>query len=214
MADEKTTPEIMPRKEAKEKGLKRYFTGEPCSRGHLAERRVNNRSCIECIEVATSKWRRSNRKIVNDTRHRWFIRNIEKVRKQDRERERDKDERRKYNAEWRLKNPEWDRNWRNNNPEKYKSKVARKRARKANAEGSHTSEDLLRIFGMQKGKCAYCRKKLGANYQVDHIVPLYSGGSNYPNNIQLLCKIGIGSCNQRKNAKDPIDFAQSLGLLL
>lgn len=34
--------------DAKKQGLKRYFTGEPCKRGHVAERTVSNRQCVEC----------------------------------------------------------------------------------------------------------------------------------------------------------------------
>ena len=40
--------EIITRKQAKELGLKRYFTGKPCKRGHVAERRVSSRRCLEC----------------------------------------------------------------------------------------------------------------------------------------------------------------------
>ena len=34
--------------EAKAQGLSRYFTGEPCKRGHIAERTVGARRCVEC----------------------------------------------------------------------------------------------------------------------------------------------------------------------
>lgn len=37
------------RGEARKRGLTRYFTGKPCVAGHVAERRVNNFSCVECI---------------------------------------------------------------------------------------------------------------------------------------------------------------------
>ena len=40
-------PEIISRKEALKKGLKRYFTGEPCKYGHIDERGVNS-GCITC----------------------------------------------------------------------------------------------------------------------------------------------------------------------
>jgi len=35
-------------KEAAAAGLARYFTGEPCKHGHVAERRVRDRSCTGC----------------------------------------------------------------------------------------------------------------------------------------------------------------------
>lgn len=37
------------RTEARAAGLKRYFTGKPCKRGHVAERYLKGGMCIECI---------------------------------------------------------------------------------------------------------------------------------------------------------------------
>jgi len=62
----------------------------------------------------------------------------------------------------------------------------------------------------QKDRCAYCHKKLGRGYHVDHIVPLARGGTNERRNIQITCK----QCNHIKRDKDPIKFAQELGRLL
>ena len=39
------------RAEAIARGLTRYFTGEPCKRGHIAERRVSTHVCVECSKV-------------------------------------------------------------------------------------------------------------------------------------------------------------------
>lgn len=58
--------------------------------------------------------------------------------------------------------------------------------------------------------CANCGKKLNGKYDVDHIVPIAKNGTNYPENIQLLCK----SCNCRKHAKDPFVLANENGKLL
>lgn len=41
-------PEIITRKEALQRGLKRFFTGKPCQKGHLAERNVRSGACLEC----------------------------------------------------------------------------------------------------------------------------------------------------------------------
>jgi hypothetical protein len=40
--------EIISRDEARAQGLKRFFTGKPCKRGHLAERFVVDAKCVEC----------------------------------------------------------------------------------------------------------------------------------------------------------------------
>jgi hypothetical protein len=39
---------IISRKEAKANGMKHYFTGNVCIRGHIAERFTCNKTCIEC----------------------------------------------------------------------------------------------------------------------------------------------------------------------
>ena len=41
--------EIISRKDAIDQGLGRYFTGEPCKHGHVAERRTVNSTCVACI---------------------------------------------------------------------------------------------------------------------------------------------------------------------
>tara|TARA_R100000687_G_C6400655_1_gene141701 strand:+ start:468 stop:800 length:333 start_codon:yes stop_codon:yes gene_type:complete len=43
--------EIISRKDAKAKGLKRYFTGKPCKHGHVAERYV----CGPCVDCTSEK---------------------------------------------------------------------------------------------------------------------------------------------------------------
>lgn len=39
---------LLPRREAKRLGLKRYYTGAPCVHGHLCERYVRDYYCLEC----------------------------------------------------------------------------------------------------------------------------------------------------------------------
>jgi len=87
--------------------------------------------------------------------------------------------------------------------------ISRNRRARAKAGGTHTEQDVAEIMKLQKGRCAYCRIVLG-KYHVDHIEPLARGGSNDRCNLQILCI----PCNKTKSAKDPIVFAQSLGMLL
>lgn len=76
--------------------------------------------------------------------------------------------------------------------------------------GSFTLTDIADIRTMQNDKCAYCRKSLKRAYHADHIMPLALGGTNDRQNIQLTC----ARCNLSKNAKHPLVFARSRGLLL
>ena len=41
-------PPIVTLDEARTKGLKMYYTGKPCSKGHFAERDTLSRHCVEC----------------------------------------------------------------------------------------------------------------------------------------------------------------------
>lgn len=114
------------------------------------------------------------------------------------------------------------RNWRQNNKAKVAAALkayreenreliaALKRnykARKRNAEGQHTANDILRLYDEQSGRCRYCNNDLGKSYHVDHWMPLQLGGTNWPDNLQLLC----GTCNLRKKDKEPTSFEAAIG---
>jgi hypothetical protein len=52
--------------EAKALGEKRYFTGEPCRRGHVAERFASTRQCAECLVQHKADWRGSPENAAKD----------------------------------------------------------------------------------------------------------------------------------------------------
>jgi 5-methylcytosine-specific restriction endonuclease McrA len=102
------------------------------------------------------------------------------------------------------------RRWARENPEARKAHHRNRKARKRGNGGSHTADDIRAIFKAQRGRCAYCRSRLGCDRHVDHIVPLADGGTNDRANLQLLCQ----DCNLAKSDRDPLDHARSLGMLL
>lgn len=227
------------RKEAISLGLQLYF-GRPCKRGHIAPRRISNNGCIECVKENLAKWKDENREYVRvrDTEYRGktkdrrneldrirYNKNPEKFRLKTRvgyaknsTKIKQKSNEYYYESytrkEVREKAQERTRQWVLANPEKAKhnSKVAngRRRLLEKNVGGGFTIEDVREIFDLQNGRCAYCRKKVGDKYHVDHIVALSRGGTNIRSNLQITC----GPCNLSKAARDPIDHARSLGMLL
>src|SRR6266566_2309359 len=52
---------VISRADAKRRGLTRYFTGRPCKRGHVCERRVYNWECLECYQAVVRRWQRRPR---------------------------------------------------------------------------------------------------------------------------------------------------------
>lgn len=100
------------------------------------------------------------------------------------------------------------------NPDKMSAKARNRRARRRNAEGTHTAADIARIFDAQRGMCANCHAKLFKSgkqkFHADHIVPLVRGGGNGPDNLQCLCP----GCNLSKGAKLPDVWAKQSGRLI
>jgi hypothetical protein len=99
-------PRIISRDEARARGLKRFFTGRPCKRGHIAERYVGSRGCVECDRAHALEWR---------------VANVEKAR------ERSREDNRKYRAANPQKDQERKRKWDAANKDKINERRAAQR---------------------------------------------------------------------------------------
>ena len=63
------------------------------------------------------------------------------------------------------------------------------------------------LFGLQEGKCNGCDVLFPfRNMTIDHIIPQSKGGTNDPDNLQLLC----GACNSTKGNRTQDELIQSL----
>lgn len=93
------------------------------------------------------------------------------------------------------------------NPGLNKIYKSRRRARLRLVGGSFSKADIARQYKIQNGNCWWNSKhKLGANYHIDHLIPLARGGHNWPSNIVLACP----QCNQSKHDKMPHEWAGRL----
>lgn len=142
-------------------------------------------------EGARARWRAeyaANPDAANARRKRWTEKNAEYVAERGRAY-------RASNEDWHIQSRARVKAWRIANPDAYIAQLHLRRSRKLGAEGSYVAEDVQRMLQVQNGLCNGCFCDISTKYTVDHMNPLSRGGSNWPINLQLLCK----TCNSSKN---------------
>jgi 5-methylcytosine-specific restriction endonuclease McrA len=146
------------------------------------------------------KWQKENPQRRKEIRAKWIANNLEKMRA--------------IRKAWKQANPDKVREqgaaWMRAHPETRAANEAKRRAIKMQAEGSFSEQEIETLYQHQKGRCANCKSALNGKFHRDHIVPLARGGDNWIGNIQLLCP----TCNCKKQARLPLDFARENGRLL
>lgn len=223
------------RNEARVSNSKWFFSGLRCPHGHIDKRLVSNGTCYSCNRRATKEWegKKSKEKedrdllkgitsrgyAVSKGLNRYFT-GKECINGH-------RSERRTSDAKCmrcvvlknrarREKNPEYFKKhleeFLGRNPEYQRAINAKRRARKIGNGGSFSQNELKTLISLQNNKCASCYLKIkGRNFHADHIKPIFLGGDSNISNIQILCP----SCNLKKGAKDPIEWAQKeKGMLL
>lgn len=177
-----------------------YYTGVPCSRGHVTERYTRNCICLACNVERTREFNSKHPDKKKEWDRLYRVANLDSIVLRQK----------RWDAENPGRNAARTRAWNANNPELVLAQSQNKRAQKRLAIGRHTASEIRELAAKQKHKCANCRASIRAEYHADHIMPLSLGGRNDIGNIQLLCP----PCNLRKHAKHPIVWAQQEGRLL
>lgn len=182
--------EVITRKEANNKQLKKYFTGKPCKHGHIDERRVVDKKCCTCVSLRDKKYLENNReaiaqrkkkhyiknkKRINDNCKKWYVENREKKREYNK----------KYSKKYYKENRERIRanldEWVRQHPEYKRAKWARRRAQKLQAMPSWADKNKIKDI----------YKNCPKGWHVDHIVPLQGEnvcGLHVENNLQYLTR--------------------------
>jgi len=180
--------------DAKEAGLKFYFTGKKCKKNHVSERYTSTGGCCECVKENTAK------QVYEGYFKELYNRDIEASRKklkQRRKREREAGVVRK--SDWAKRNPE------RSKAIKRSYKHRRRSIERAGISGS----ELHQWCAKQSKVCYWCGVDCNKDYHVDHYIPLSKGGKHVFENLVISCPV----CNMRKSAKDPYDWAQEIGRL-
>lgn len=129
------------RADAKEVGLKRYLTGQPCRRGHLAERFVRNGECVACKALADLAYSKANPDKLAAKMKVWKEANREHMRQYSKA----------YYSSHSEKHKALTTAWAKRNPEKVRAAVlANDEARKASAKKYRDANTALRKQRSQK----------------------------------------------------------------
>lgn len=174
-----------------------------------------------CAKVSAA-WRLKNEEYLKDYHAKAYIKNKERDKARANQWYLDnKEYAHEMNRVWRKNNPEktkaYTKAWELKNPEAKRTRTRNRRAKLRNAGGTHTPQDIQNLLVAQKGLCVYCHIDISDCYQGDHIHPVALGGSNWPWNIQLLCRLcnskkwmfmpEVFEARLRKEEQDAFDFA-------
>jgi hypothetical protein len=174
---------IITRKEAKEQGLTRYFTGNPCPKNHVDERYTYTGQCCVCVKQKAKK-RQAAWREVNREQHRKEVA--------------------KYQKENGAKVTAYLKEWKKNNPEKVKlsskksrqknkasrnANTAKRRAARVDRTPNWITDDDLFLIKEAYALAELRTKTTGIEWHVDHIVPLLGStvsGLHCSENLQVI----------------------------
>lgn len=204
-ADHSAEPKIITRAEARDRGLKYYFTGKTCIRGHTDKRYVSMCACFTCNAEITANnspaWRAENKEATKkhsatylskpgkrarlyESNKKWQAENTDKCREYSR-RSNKKVEKTPDRMKTRRKTKSA---WSTRNPDKRAAATARRRATQKMATPPWADLQAIQVFYSEAQRIS---RETGIPHQVDHVVPLSNKavcGLHVPWNLQVLTK--------------------------
>lgn len=166
---------IISRAQAKQFGLKRYFTSKPCKFGHIDDRLTSTGVCRECSRISGRKF--DSKRRVDDSRSSYMKEYLSSYKQP-------------------MKN-EKSRQWYKENAESERERSKNKRLKNSGYYQMKCAERRLRIkkqtpLWIDTGKVAEIYKNANASgLEVDHIIPVNSkfvSGLHCQDNMQLLSR--------------------------
>lgn len=187
---------IIRHKDARANGLYLYYTGRPCRNGHDSPRYTSSGGCAACLKTKAEASKALKAKYDKER----YSQSSERV----------KQRMRNWRAANSARHVAAAKEWATANPEKRKAVIKAYKNRRRQLEVGGDSTSVLMAWERSVPKyCHWCKSKCENNYHVDHYQPLSKGGMHVVDNLVISCP----PCNLRKSAKDPYEFAASLGRL-
>ena len=180
---------------------KNYYHTNPeyrqAQKNNSRKRLAENPEAMAVVLAAGKRWRESHRDEARAASRRWYRNNKERCAENSKRWWRENPEKQKeYRDSWKAENPE-------RTKEFWKDNTYRRRALKAQAEGSFAYEEFVGLCNDLGWVCFYCGCDLDSETATaDHMVPLSRGGANGIENIAPACQ----SCNSKKHDKTVEEF--------
>lgn len=168
------------RAEAKACGATHYFTGVPCSRGHIAPRKTKG-ACVECLKedwAADNEKRKGKPKseAAKAAAKRYYKKNKELVKA-------------RANARPKQEVTQYKQRHKQNNPDYYKALTSVRKRRHRDATPKWITADQKLAIRQLYLSAIRMTEITGERYVVDHIVPLISPdvcGLHVPWNLRVI----------------------------
>jgi 5-methylcytosine-specific restriction endonuclease McrA len=158
-----------------------------------------------------SKYRQANREKIAEHRRKYRQANPEKIAEQHRKyRQANREKLAEYMRQYRQANPEkmaeYMRQYRLTPEGREKTRAAnhKRLALKQNAAGKASAAEIKARFDYYGNRCYYCG--CDGKMTIEHRIPLFRGGTNWPANIVPAC----GPCNSSKYTKTETEFVSQV----
>ena len=168
------------RAEAKAAGATHYFTGEPCSRGHVAPRKTKG-TCVECMRedwVIDNEKRKGKPKseASRAAGRKYYEKNKDAVKA-------------RANTRPKSETTQYKKKYKQNNPELYKALTSVRKRRHREATPKWVSSEQKLAMRKTYLTAMQLTKITNERYVVDHIYPLISSvvcGLHVPWNLRVM----------------------------
>lgn len=175
--------DIIDKKTALFRGLTRYYTGKPCVYGHVTERLVSNRQCIECVRVSIAKYRVDNREVLllkkREAQKLYRKKYPEKI----------KETRIKTTKKNKVKINANKAAWARKNHAKVMALTRKRQASKLQRTPKWIGSEEMWLIEQAYELAALRTKMFGFQWHVDHVIPLQGknvSGLHVPTNLQVI----------------------------
>src|SRR6185369_7907728 len=181
--------EIVSRREARERGLLRFFTGKSCQKGHISERQVSSGDCMACARARKPS---EATKLKNSLRGKlWYLarRDTELLRRREnyrinRDRYAAKGE--EYRKTRKHEQARRRRKHYEQNSHRYKAQSVARRDFTKRATPAWANSEAINAFYLEAARRT---AQSGEKHHVDHIIPLRGKnvcGLHVETNLQVL----------------------------